>query len=93
MSCLSLGLSFLSQWLRRKRWGGFLSLADKDGIYQPEPWESMPSISCSGTKVKIKAHPRAVMGGPLPLPSQSREVPFQTQPQTLFTWVGDGVRE
>lgn len=32
----SLGLSFLSGWLRGKRQGGVLSLADKCGIYQPE---------------------------------------------------------
>lgn len=87
MSCLSLGLSFLSQWLRRKRWGGFLSLADKDGIYQPEPWESMPSISYSGTKVKIKAHPRAVMGGPCPCLLRAGRYLFKLSPKLcLHGW-------
>lgn len=46
----------------------------------------MLSISYLGTKLKIKAHPHTVMEGPLP--SQSREAAFQTQPQTSFTWVG-----
>lgn len=71
-----------------ERWGSFLSLVDKCGIHQPELWEAMLSLSCSGTKVKIKAHLCAVMRGPLPLPSQSREAAFQTQPQTSFTLVG-----
>lgn len=46
----------------------------------------MLSISCPGTKLKIKAHPHTVMEGLLP--SQSREAAFQTQPQTSFTWMG-----
>lgn len=64
-----------------------LSLADKGGIYQPEPWESMLSISCSGTKVKVKAHPHAVMGGPRP-PAFSEQGGTFSNSATNFVYMG-----
>lgn len=81
------GLPFLYQCLRKKRWGSFLSLADKCGIYQPELREAMLFIPYSGTKVKIKAHPRAVMGGPLP-PALSEQGGIISNSAPNFVYMG-----
>lgn len=64
-----------------------LSLADEDGIDQPEPWESVLPTSCSGTKVKIKAHPVQSWRPPAPPPSQRRGAPFKLIPKLcLHGW-------
>lgn len=82
----SLGLSFLSGWLRKEGGAAFSAWQISVAFISQSAERPCRLFLVLGPKSRSKHIARVVQGGPPP--SQSRMAAFQTQPQTLFTWVG-----